>query len=144
MQWGNVVSWILIVAGWAVINAQNNSRETRKEIRAALLDLYELLDEIEDDAFSYHTGTTGDAALARKIKRNISQISTRIKLALRDKLECEYARPLVAFRKSITLSNFDSNKFLSKSADSKFFNDISDAKQSLIVVLDRAFNAKFK
>jgi len=139
----SVLPSVLVVCGWLVINQQNNTRETRKEIRAALLDLYKLLDEIEDDAFTYHTGV-GDAALARKIKRNISQISPRIKLALRDRVECKYTHQLSAFRKSITLVNFESTAFESKAIDNKFFTDISDSKHNLITILDTAFNAKFR
>jgi hypothetical protein len=91
----------------------------------------------------YHTGT-GDPALARKIKRNIGQICPRITLALRGRLDCKYSHPLSAFRKSITLVNFESNTFESKAIDNKFFSDISDAKHSLIAVLDMAFNSKFR
>jgi hypothetical protein len=141
-QWGNAISWSLIVVGWVIVNRQNNDRETRKEIRAALLDLYKLLDEIEDDAFAYHTGTS-DPVLARKIKRSISQIAPRIKLALRNRLECKYSHPLFEFRKSITLTNFETKMFQPKAPNDQFFTDIMDAKQSLILRLDLAFNAKF-
>jgi hypothetical protein len=141
-QWGNVVSWGLIILGWVIVNRQNNNRETRKEIRAGLLDLYKLLDEIEDDAFIYHT-EIGDPVVARKIKRSISQIAPRIKLALRKRVECKYGFPLYAFRQSITLSNFETNLFAAKLPNDQFFTEIMDAKHALILRLDSAFNETF-
>jgi len=136
---GQSISWIVIFIGWAVVNYQNNCRETRKEIRAALLDLYKLLDGIEDAAFEYHT-KTGDPVIGRKIRRDIQQISSRIIMARRGPMKIDYAKLLAAFRKSITYDNFDSAKFVAKSPQDLFFDTISESKRNLIFTLEIAYS----
>lgn len=142
-NWGSAVTWGLVILGWVIVNRQNNNRETRKEIRAALFDLYKLLDEIEDEAVKYHTSETPDGILGRRIKRNLSQLSLRIKLASRGLLKCKTAVLVAAFRRSITWENFETSNFKQKAPEDRFFEVILDAKRSLISVLDSAFNNRF-
>ena len=33
-MWMQFVPWVLIIVGWAIVNHQNNRRETRKEARS--------------------------------------------------------------------------------------------------------------
>jgi hypothetical protein len=142
-DWTDIVSWLIIFAGWIVVNRQNNSRETRKEVRASLLDLYEHLDQIEVDAFAYHTGT-GDVLLAHKLKRDIDQVVPRIKLALRGPMTtCRYGKQLIAFRQSITLQNFDSATFAPKKPSDTFFEVIVVSKRALIYCLELADNNSY-
>src|ERR1700730_9541944 len=105
-SWSGPISWLLVIVGWLVINGQHNRRETRKEIRSALNDLYEMLNEIEDEAFTYHTGA-GDSALSRRIKRRVSQIHSRVNLAFINTIETRCGKEIASFRKAVTLHNFD-------------------------------------
>lgn len=139
---GQSISWIIIFVGWALVNYQNNCRETRKEIRASLIDLYKILDGIEDAAFEYHT-KTGDPVVARRIRRDIQQISSRIIMARRGPMRIDYARPLAALRKSITYDNFDSANFVAKNPQDVFFDSISESKRNLIFALERAYSAAY-
>ena len=125
------LSWILIIAGWVVVNDQNNKRETRKEVRASLLELYRILDEIEDAAYEYHT-TDGDAGKARKIVRAIHQIAPRIIMAKRGPIKFHYTRVLADFRRAITFENFDTAAFKRKQPEDPFFDAIAAAKRELI------------
>jgi hypothetical protein len=139
---GQSVSWVVIFLGWIVVNYQNNARETRKEIRASLLDLYKQLDTIEDAAFEYHT-KAGDPVIARRLRRDIQQIAPRIIMARRGPMKINYSKPLAAFRKSITFENFDSSKFVAKSPQDPFFDDITGCKRDLIGALESAYNRAY-
>jgi len=139
---GQAVSWILIIVGWVIVDSQNNKRETRKEVRASLLDLYKHLDAIEDAAFLYHS-TTGDASEARKITRDIQQIAPRIVMARRGRMRVNYAQPLAAFRKAVTYENFDSIGFVSKKPHDQMFESIEACKKNLIATLESAFNSAY-
>ncbi len=141
---GNVVTWLFVVVGWFLVNGHNNRRETRKEIRQALLGLYKLLDDIETDATTYHMGATPDKVLARKIRRDIQQIAGRVHLAQRGKLTFQYSGPLARFRQSITGQNFDDAGFLQKSEADPIFEEIGKAKRTLIQALDSKFNGFYK
>lgn len=142
-QWGSVVSWLIVLVGWVVVNRQHNNRETRKEVRASLLDLYGHLDEIEDDAFEYHT-QDGDPLLGRQLKRDIDQIYMRIRLSLRGPMTCSYAPQLAAFRQSVTLQNFDTANFVAKDPSDSFFDEIFRSKRALINRLETAYNNAYK
>lgn len=144
MTWPQLVTWVLIVAGWWLVNYQNNARETRKEVRASLVDLYKHLDAIEDAAFSYHTGT-GALVEARRLKRDITQIAPRIVMLRRGPMvgKINYARPLFEFRKSITFENFDTKNFAPKGPQDPFFDNISASKRELIAALESAYSAAY-
>ena len=143
MSWfAQSISWVLIVAGWMVINNQNNRRETRKEVRASLLELYKFLDEIEDSAYEYHT-TDGDTGKARKILRAIQQIAPRIIMARRGPIVFHYTKALTNFRRAITFENFDTSTFERKRPEDPFFDAIAAAKRELITALELAYSQAY-
>lgn len=142
-DWSGPVSWALIIFGWLVVNAQHNSRETRKEIRAALNDLYEILNGIEDDAFAYHTGH-GDPALSRRIKRCLGQIYPRIILAFMGTIKFQCAREVANFRQAVTLDNFDTATRRSLSPTDTIFESLSTAKETLVNRIERAFLSHYR
>jgi len=140
---GQAITWVLICLGWMVVNIQHNRRETRKEVRAALLELYKHLDGIEEAAFTYHT-EDGDVAVGRRIKRDLLQIAPRIVMARRGGAAYAYAKPLGAFRRAITIENFDTAQFAAKSPNAPIFDDITAAKRDLIVALESGYLHTFK
>lgn len=140
MDIGDVISWVIIFVGWAVVSGQHNKRETRKETKERLQLLFKHLDEIEDAAFLYHTSKSPDPLLARRIRRDIEQISPRIRLAIRGPMKCAYSGALVRFRQSITLHNFDSATFAPKQTHEQLLDEIVSAKNALVYCLESAYN----
>jgi hypothetical protein len=132
----------LIVAGWAIVNYQNNKRETRKEIRASLLDLYTHLDAIEDAAIDYHT-TDGSPAKARRIRRDIQQIAPRILMARRGQMKIDYKRAVFELRRAITLENFDTENYAPRPSDDPLLDEISRTKTNLIFALEGAYGRAY-
>jgi len=142
-SWSGPISWALVILGWLVINWQHNKRETRKEIRAAFNGLYEMLNEIEDDAFSYHTGN-GDPALSKRIKRRLGQIHSRINLAFMTTIRERCSREVFAFRRAVTLQNFDTVSHNSLPSTSPVFEEITATRERLINTLEQAFLKKYR
>jgi hypothetical protein len=132
-----------VIVGWIVINAQHNRRETRKEIRAALNDLYDMLNDIEDDAFVYHTGA-GDPVLSRRIKRKLGQIFARVNLALVKTIDLRCASEIGAFRRAVTLHNFDTARHQSLLPVDQIFEEITATKERLVNRIERAFLEKYR
>jgi hypothetical protein len=141
-SWASVISWILVIAGWFIVNRQSNHRETRKEIRTDLIDFYRFLDGIEEAAFKYHT-QGADELLARRIKRDIATISHRIYLIQRKQLQCEWAGKVMRMRQAVTMTNFDSSTYVRRDTSDPIFDEIAVRKANLIGCLDTAFMAKF-
>ena len=50
---GQIVTWLIVVAGWAVVWKQIKNREDRREAWELIADLKKLVREIEADAISY-------------------------------------------------------------------------------------------
>lgn len=137
--WAAVISWLLVILGWFIINRQNNIRETRKEIRAALNQFYDVLNEIEDDAVTYHSGGAGDPVLSRRIKRRLGQLHGRAGLALGSTIECSCSREIWLFRQAVTLENFDTAAHKMLPASDPIFEEITATKERLVQTLERAF-----
>lgn len=140
---GQAISWVLIIVGWVIVNSQSNKRETRKEVRASLLELYKHLDGIEEAAFEYHT-KVGDPAVARRIKRDILQIAPRIRMAIRGRMKVLSWSPVSKFRSAVTLDNFDTAQFVPKLPTDPIFDGISAAKVDLIANLEAAFGRAYR
>lgn len=141
---GSLVTWGLVALGWVIVSRQNDARETRKEIRSSLIDLYLFLDELEISAEKYHTSASADPLLSRDILRRIKQIHNRIKLTLMGEVPAKFEKQLARFRRAITLSNFDTRDFQQQDINSEILANIEDAKRDLITVLENAFNDRFR
>jgi len=128
-----------VIFGWWVVNRQHNKREERKEVRAALNALYELLNQIEADAFDYHTSEVANLSLSRKIKRQLSQIYTRVNLAFQNVVECNCARDVTTFRQAVTLQNFDDANHKALEPSDPLFDSITAAKERLVAKVEQAF-----
>ncbi|NOQ64704.1 MAG: hypothetical protein GQ582_09355 [Methyloprofundus sp.] len=144
-HWAQIVTWLIVIAGWVFVNQQNNLREKRKEIRSLIDNLHVQLDDIEKKAVKYHTDE-GTKELAFQLKRDLNQkLRSKLKiLELRDldlKKSSTYQKEL---RKAITLNNFDTNNFKSQLFSSEIIKDIWLAKDKLSHEIELCFSRKYK
>lgn len=123
----------------------NDKRETRKEVRAALDLLQELLTNLEQRAVTYHAGETPDVALAAEIKRDLyRRIPGRLLLFSERGLAIEsLTTEVLELRKAITLNNFDSQQFKQLHAGSELLNHISLCRENLGGKLELTFARRF-
>lgn len=104
-----IITWLVIIIGWFIVNNQQNKREQRKERRAQIDIFNSNISQLEKKAISYHTNILHDEQLAREIKRKFDELrkfSLRIKLIDIKDLN----RLIIALRRSITYENFDNGE----------------------------------
>lgn len=137
-----VITWVLIIGGWWVINRQNNWRESRKETRAALNQLLDELNQIELQAYQYHQASPPSLVMGRDLKLALSRVSNfidRQNLLPRGKRQ-----PLAKLRRAITLNNFDTEHFMTQEDDSELLAGVSAAKDQLVDALERQFLREYR
>jgi Mg2+ and Co2+ transporter CorA len=140
---GQVVTWILVIIGWTVINRQHNVRESRKEMRAQLDILRKSVLQVETRAENYHIAEKHSDEEARKIKVELTRVANIVdRLQLLNQHEQEHR--IIKLRKSITLNNFDSHEHKQLSLDSNLIAKINSAVDDLINSLEQSYKQRYK
>lgn len=143
-NWPSVVPWFLVALGWVVVNAQNNSREKRKEVRAKVDSIIRSVREIEELAIMHHIQAQDDLR-CMKIKRDLARVSREISIVRAAGLRADscitYHRRL---RQSITLSNFETSSYEPLPLTSNQIADISATSESLRFQLEKEYFRKFQ
>jgi len=139
---GQLVTWILVIGGWFIINFQHNRREDRKESRAAIDRIREYAHVLEVEAINAHKAgsiTADDVSnITWKIKKLIDDIEYCILLP-KDERNA-HAKYL---RKSITLDNLDPSNHLALQEDHKIIREIRTAFDDLIGSVEKHFRSKY-
>lgn len=133
-----ILSPVLVMAGWIIVNAQNNHRENRKEIRASLEILYKKLEEVEQRAIRFHTQEAHEATEAQSIQNAIQRVITRTNIlayALKTNTDSECKN----FRKAITLHNFDKTNHRALNPEDDILRKITDSHDHLYLKLEEGF-----
>jgi len=143
---GQLITWLLVIIGWYFVDRTNNRRETRKELRAALSELQAFLDQIENDAVSYHTSREPNNILSSQLKRDLHRrLPTKITVMdSRGYTTTKLVQPVVEFRKSITFENFDTSKFRQQTISDPIIRRIGIARDSLGEQLEIGFSEQYK
>lgn len=138
----SIVTWILVIVGWLVVNQQNNQRETRKEIRNRVDDMRVEVLMLEELAFKHHT-EANDAGRRADIRRRIAALSTRVRTLSEAGLNVAAIWPLVAaVRTSITLDNFDDD-YVQLSANNQILTTIGSDIAALLKESEVAYSARY-
>lgn len=140
--WFYPVTWILVVVGWVIVNWQNNRREDRKEVRAALTKICLDIGELEKDGITFHTSRTQNYNLASKILLAQAKLSEHLShLRIR---RSSYFSELTAFTDAISLENFHDSKFVRQAISSPLVDNIRDTATELEAVLEAEFSNLFR
>jgi len=144
MDWSKIVTWVIVIAGWWLVNRQNNIREKRKEIRTLLDKIQSLLDEIESQAIQYHTSQQ-PSDLAFQLKRSLNQkLHNRLDILKLRSLNVNNCYPLLKqFRQAVTLKNFDTSSFKPQNISDDLIKNIWLAKDKLSHELENSFASKY-
>lgn len=133
----------LVIIGWFINNLQANTRETRKERRVYLDDIYRMLEELKDNVISHHTKDNFDARTCARVKSLLQNISVR-SIHLRFVSEKELGYRIANLRKLITTKNFDSaSSFKSwKTSDPRLAIIIAEC-DSLVAFYEAEFSERY-
>lgn len=145
MQWSQTVTWMLVIAGWWLVNRQNNIREKRKEIRTLIDKLQVYLDDVETLAIKYHTNQES-SDLAFELKRSLNQkLRSKLDILKLRTLDVNKCYPLLKqFRQAVTLNNFDTSSFKPQSMSDTIVTNIWLAKDKLSQELEKSFATKYR
>lgn len=136
-----LISPILVILGWIVVNIQNNRRETRKEIRMILNLLYSELDELVDKSIEFHINNWNGVD-AKKITTKIDRVISSIN-SVSDIMGIECHTESKELRQAITLNNFDKSSHSRLSGEEDIITEIADASYIISSKLESSFIHKY-
>ncbi|WP_346397552.1 hypothetical protein [Pseudomonas syringae] len=140
--WFYPVTWALVVIGWLIVNWQNNRREERKELRAALSQIYEDIGTVQKKALKYHKSISRDQKLETKIIIMQKKLSEHLSfLRLRNS---SFVSEYSDFIDAITLENFESVAFVQQTQGSPILDNIIDTAIELESALELEFAMLFR
>lgn len=123
-------SWILVIAGWYVVNKGNNKREARKEIKAMLDAALARTDRIAELAQDYYASEPGaeNSKRAARIRSDLKTLATEVSnLRSASSNHIDANRALITLRQAITGGKFDSADRPAEGPESEVFEEINDA-----------------
>lgn len=137
-----LITWLLIIAGWVIVHYLTLTRERQKEIRDLKSKIVEYILEIEKRSIAFHQSPNHNSDEARNLVAEIGRVSTAI--ARRPlSLLCISPRVIRQFRSGVTLKNFDPSSFQSQPATSRLLSDISLRTEALINALEEAYSRRY-
>jgi hypothetical protein len=134
-----IVTWLIIICGWFIINWQANRREDRKETRQAIDGIARQSERICELAEEYHCQTSdkNQSNLARQIKVQLNDLIVTIpRLQLLNRDEFSLAADL---RKAITLNHFDTPDLQPLPSDDEILFQVEEARLALIERLEERY-----
>lgn len=144
----SLVSAVVVVVGWYVINKAQSNRERRKQIREYVSDLRDALEALEALAIGYHTSAREEAKepeIISKLGRFEKACSTLpqfiqsqkyLKAVSPEKLKID-GRPLQVLRKTMTLNHFGDEHTGALSRQELFIQKLEVASVDMHDVLER-------
>lgn len=137
-SFASIITWIIAAGGWFVVNNQNNSRETRKEINNKIYGLIKSIEDIEEGAIKFHTADIFDEYTTNKILGDIYRASQKVN-ALNGIGFSINTQAMISLKKAITLNNFDASSFKKQNMNSTIIYEIEDSTNNVISILENAY-----
>lgn len=138
-----LVTWFLILGGWFVVNWQNNRRESRKELRAAIDSLRSDILSLRTTSIKYHTTmpVSGDGNAILVLFKRLSRSTNRLNVKRRE--INSVGAYMNAFKQAVTLSNFQSHRHRVHHSGSDFIDLIECSVEELLDELEDCFCKKY-
>ncbi len=139
---GAVVPWLLVIAGWFFVARDNNKRERRKELRAALSQLTEKIRRCEQDAHEYWMSSAGSEraiALGIGLKRLLQSIAAERSRLQQECKMGDSTDELIAYRRAVTGGDFEQQSRQPSSSASERLQEISESAVDLVEKLEAEF-----
>lgn len=137
-----IVTWVLVAAGWFVSNRSNNTRERRKEIRSAIDGIGKQLDRLTELAVKYYTASHNDVvALEAGTQMRIMQdrLFRQVPAVTQKNLEADVSHHLNRLMESLTGGDFESSKRQARKPNDPVLLMIGRDVESLRGAIEDAF-----
>lgn len=136
-----VVTWILIAVGWAIVNSQHNKRETRKEARVMADNSKRLTVEVTKLAIQYFCSR--DEHLASDIKSELQVLEIEFERFPLFKRGSTLMTRFVEFSDLVTGGNFESQSRVVLSSHSSELAGIRRARNALMGEIEHQFTVHY-
>lgn len=135
-----VVSWVLIVIGWLIVNAQNNLRETRKEARAMSDNAKELAIDTASNAYQY---MTTDSINSVELKSSLEVLEIELERFPDFGPGGRLIQRFNDFADAITGGDFETKDRTVKTANSREVNALFQTRNSLLAEIEFQFKQHY-
>jgi len=132
------------VAGWFVVSGQNDGRELRKDIRALINELRNLVLDVETRAFAYYQLSTDKSHEAGMLlKQQLQHVSVRTTSLTHQNAKFDVSASLAKFRQAVTGGDFESFIRVPRKSSDPLMNAIVLAGQEFLDDLERIFAEQY-
>ena len=131
----NIVTWLLIVSGWAFVHHATLIRERRKEKREISVQIRKDIADLQSIAIDFHTAPHYDSKKSTDLAQQVGRINIRLQRKPLSELGIPLAI-LITLRRQITKNNIDLSNFTPQQIDSKIIVGIRNAVNDLISLVE--------
>lgn len=135
-----VLSWLLVIGGWAFVSRSIGRRERQKEIRALLSEIRTLVLQIEEKAHSYLASAalnSGNQAMV--IKRDLKRLGGMVSTLKQLNTKFDLSNELNEFRQIITGRDFESSERKERPYNDAIFLEVSEAAVKLTSAMETMY-----
>lgn len=139
----DVVTWLLVFIGWAVIHKATLIRDRRKEKREISMQICKDIAELQSAAIDFHTASHFNARKSTDLAQQVERIILRLQKPPLSELNIPLGR-MITLRRKITKHNIDPTDYKSQPDDSPIIFGIRNAVTDLIIVIEDARECVWK
>lgn len=140
-DWSKYIPLLLVVAGWAVVNHQNNRRETRKEMRASVDATKKAIIEVSRLAVDYYCGIGAEAA--HEIKWSLQALEIELERLPGFDQRSSLLKRFVEFSEAATGGDFESADRPKRTRAAPEIAAIQHTRNLLIAELEVHFKKRY-
>ncbi len=133
---------VLVIGGWAATHFFSEARERRKEVRSSIDKILEKIFEAEKTSIAFHVSSSFNEASRFDLQSQVNRIERQLNRMSALKTDA-FINFIVAFRRSITLNNFDPSNFQQQAASSYLLREISNACQDLEDEIEYQYDQRY-
>jgi hypothetical protein len=138
----NIITWLIITAGWFVVNNMNAARERRIETLGKIDKIINSIREIEKMGKLFHSDAKHNQNANFEITSQLQVLERSIQYV--SILDTEtIKRNIIEFRQACTLRNFDSSSFKQQSLNSSIVFEITGCARDLEDEINKIYNLKY-
>lgn len=142
-DWSDVVTWLLVLAGWFVVHKIDLGHERRKENREGVTRIVDEIKEIERHAIAFHSSQNYSAEDSDLLTCHIARVNRCLQRP--PLLPLKIPLPLmVRFKKAFTLKNTDASSFVPQEYHGDLIVGIRRITDEMIEAVEAARDREFK
>ncbi|WP_374981302.1 hypothetical protein PSGK_09625 [Pseudomonas solani] len=142
LEISEIITPMLVIIGWALVNRQNNKREERKELRTSINEIREDIEALENLSIEYHTNSCDSNSKSDSILNSLTKLSRKLGHTRLPKES--YLNSYISLSECVTSNNFRTRDFKKQTKNSEFISNIKSASQELQDKLEDSFYKTYR